>query len=99
MASVYQTYTWLFYAALAVAFVVGTAMLVRTLRGPAWAQVLAMMGALLLFLTWAFPSGGEFGRLIPTVETFAHFNALLGDAGEQIRTRPCRSPTWTGCCC
>ncbi len=68
LASVYQTYTWFLYAALAIACVVGTAMLVRTLRGPAWAQVLAMMGALLLFLTWAFPSGGELGRLIPDLQ-------------------------------
>src|SRR4029453_524561 len=77
LASVYETYTWFLYCALAIACVVGTAMLVRTLRGPAWAQVLAMMGSLLLYLTWAFPSGGEFGRLVPTANTFIHFNSLL----------------------
>ena len=96
LASVYQTYTWLLYAALAIACVVGTAMLVRTLRGPAWAQVLAMMGSLLLFLTWAFPSGGELGRLIPTFETFKHFDSLLRAAGEQVRTSAVPVPDLEG---
>ena len=65
--------------------ITGTGMLVRSMRGPVWAQVLAMMGALLLFLTFSFPSGGEILRLIPTGETFRHFNTLLVDAGAQIR--------------
>ncbi len=96
LASVYQTYTWLLYAALAIACVVGTAMLVRTLRGPAWAQVLAMMGSLLLFLTWAFPSGGELFRLVPTFATFSHFNSLLAAAGEQVRTSAVPVPDLEG---
>jgi transglutaminase-like putative cysteine protease len=96
LASVYETYTWLLYAALAIACVVGTAMMVRTLRGPAWAQVLAMMASLLLFLTWAFPSGGEFFRLVPTYETFAHFNSLLSAAGAQVRTSAVPVPDLEG---
>jgi hypothetical protein len=96
LASVFDSYTWLMYATLAIAFVVGTAMLVRTLRGPAWVQVLAMMGSLLLFLTWAFPSGAEFLRLVPTVATFQHFNELLGTAGQQIRTSAVPVPDFEG---
>jgi len=56
--SVFDTSTWLNYTVVGVALVVGTAMLVRTLRGPAWVQVLGMLAVLLLYLTWAFPSGG-----------------------------------------
>ena len=85
LTQIFKEYTWLVYAAFAVAVVVGAAMLVRTARGPVWTQVIAMAGALLLFLTAVFPSKHEFLRLIPTAETFKHFNALLGLAGDQIR--------------
>src|SRR6185369_935205 len=64
----------------------GSAMLVRTARGPVWTQVLAMAAALLLFLTAVFPSKHEFLRLIPTGVTFKHFNDLLVLAGDQIRS-------------
>src|SRR5262249_31988313 len=64
LSSVFSQFSWFFYTFIAVILIVGTAMLVRTLRGPVWAQVLAMTAALLLYLTWAFPSGGELGRLI-----------------------------------
>jgi transglutaminase-like putative cysteine protease len=86
LTQIFSEFTWLVYVALAVAVVVGAAMLVRTVRGPVWTQVLAMMGALLLFLTALFPSGHEFLRLIPTAATFRHFNDLMALAGEQIRT-------------
>jgi transglutaminase-like putative cysteine protease len=85
LTQIFKEYTWIVYAAVAVCVVVGTAMLVRTVRGPVWTQVLAMMGALLIFLTAVFPSGHEFLRLIPTAQTFQHFNDLLVLAGDQIR--------------
>lgn len=83
--TVFASFTWLFYTGIGVAAIIGTAMLVRSARGPVWAQVLAMMAALLLYLTLVFPSGSEFLRFIPTPATFVHFNALLVDAGSQIR--------------
>jgi len=86
LTQIFKEYTWLVYAAFAVAAVVGAAMLVRTARGPVWTQVLAMAGALLLFLTAVFPSNHEILRLIPTGETFKHFNDLLVLAGDQIRS-------------
>jgi transglutaminase-like putative cysteine protease len=70
-----------------VAAVVGAATLVRILHGPAGLQVLAMMAALLLVLTWLFPSGGEIASLIPTLDTFEHFNALFVQSGEEIRNQ------------
>ncbi len=96
LTTVFASFTWLFYTAIAVAIVVGTAMLVRTTRGPVWAQVLAMMASLLLYLTLAFPSGQEFGRLIPTAATFRHFNELLVVAGQQIRDEAVPVPDLDG---
>jgi transglutaminase-like putative cysteine protease len=87
LSSLFASLTWMLYSAIAVGFIVGSAMLTRHLRGPVWAQVLVMMAALLFFLTIAFPSGNEFLRLIPTASTFQHFNDLLVTAGQQIRTQ------------
>jgi transglutaminase-like putative cysteine protease len=96
LVSVFDTSTWLIYTVVGVALVVGTAMLVRTLRGPAWAQVLAMLAVLLLYLTWAFPSGGEFAAIIPTGETFANFGKLLSTAGTDIRDQAVPVPDRDG---
>src|SRR5215469_10946530 len=87
LSSLFSSLTWLLYAAMAVALICGAAMLTRNFRGPVWAQVLAMMATLLLFLTLAFPSGGEFLRIFPTISTFEHFNDLLVTAGQQIRSQ------------
>jgi transglutaminase-like putative cysteine protease len=96
LVSVFDTSTWLIYTVVGVALVVGTAMLVRTLRGPAWAQVLAMLAVLLLYLTWAFPSGGEIAAIIPTGETFANFGKLLSTAGTDIRDQAVPVPDRDG---
>jgi transglutaminase-like putative cysteine protease len=96
LGSIFISWTWMFYAALAVAFVVGAATLVRTARGPAWVQLLAMLGTLLLFVTWLFPSGGELLRLLPTPATFAHFNQLFIESGEQVRNEAIPVPDLDG---
>ncbi len=87
LATVFANLTWFFYVVIAVAIVVGTAILSRTLRAPVSLQVLAMMAALLLYLTFTFPSGGEIIRLIPTGSTFVHFNNLFVAAGGDIRSQ------------
>jgi transglutaminase-like putative cysteine protease len=87
LSSLFQSFSWFAYSAITVGLVVGAAMLARTARWPVWAQVLAMLAALLLFLTLAFPSGDELFRLIPTESTFLHFNDLLVTAGQQIRAQ------------
>lgn len=96
LGSVFDSSTWLIYAAFCVGLVVGAAMLVRTLRGPVWVQVLAMMATLLLFVTWAFPSGGEIAAIIPTGATFANFNTLLAQAGVAIREQAVPVPDLDG---
>ena len=85
MSTIFQSFTWFFYAAMAIIVVTGTAIGVRALRGPVWAQVIAMLGGLLLFSTLVFPSGGELVGVIPSGATFVHFNDLLVAAGGQIR--------------
>jgi transglutaminase-like putative cysteine protease len=85
MLSIFATWTWLFYSALAVGAVVGSAMVTRALRGPVWAQAIAMLAALLVCLTVLFPSGTAFAGLIPTPSTFVYFADLLGQAGTQMR--------------
>lgn len=96
LASVFDSWAWLLNGILAVAFVSGAATLARTVRAPAGLQVLAGMGALLLFLTWRFSSGEEIAGLIPTAGTFAHFNELLVDAGDQIRQSAVPVPDYDG---
>jgi hypothetical protein len=85
LVTVFASITWLFYTVFAVAAVVGTAMGVRTARGPLWAQFLAMTAGLLACLTLLFPSGEELFRIIPTESTFRHFHELLVAAGQQMR--------------
>lgn len=85
LADVFESWKWLLLGIVVIIVVMGTATLARVLHAPAGVQVLAMMAALLLTLTWMFPSGGEFARLLPTTDTFLHFNDLLARSGDQIR--------------
>ena len=96
LSTIFATFTWFFYIAIAVVVVVGTAMLARTARAPVWVQVLAMMASLVLSLTVMFGSGQEIGRLIPTAGTFRHFNDLLSAAGMQIRDESIPVPDSAG---
>ena len=54
---------------------------------PVWAQVLAMLAALLLALTWIFPSGSELLGLIPHRRPRSTTSASCSpQAGDDIRT-------------
>lgn len=81
--SIFDTWKWLLECILAVGLIAGAALLARTLRFPTWAQTLAMIVALVLALTWMFPSGHEI--LIPTPGTFTHFADLFTQAGQDTR--------------
>lgn len=94
--SIFATWNWLFLVGITVAAIVGTAMAVRAARGPVWAQVIAMVGALLLCLTWLFPSGSELFRFLPTPATFANFASLLNEAGTQIQEEAIPVPDLNG---
>jgi transglutaminase-like putative cysteine protease len=84
ISSIFESWSWLVRCILAVGLIAGAALLARTLRFPVWAQALGMIVALLLTLTWMFPSGHEI--LVPTPATFSHFADLFMQAGQDTRS-------------
>src|SRR5690606_19953894 len=85
LAVLYESWTWLAQAAVAVTLVASAAAVARTLRAPVPIQVVAMLAALLLAVTWQFRSGGEL-FLLPTGQTFAHFQTLLAEVPPLVAT-------------
>jgi transglutaminase-like putative cysteine protease len=85
MSAIFDRWTWLLQSAVLVALVAAAAALARWLLAPVWAQVLAMLAALLLGLTWLFPSGEEFASVLPTLDTFAHFGELAQGSVSDMR--------------
>ena len=84
IATIFESWTWLLDCIFAVGLIAGAALLARTFRFPVWAQLLSMVGALLVTLTWMFPSGHEI--LIPQPATFTHFGELFTQAGQDTRS-------------
>jgi transglutaminase-like putative cysteine protease len=83
---IFETWTWFGQCLLLVGLIAGVATLTRWLRGPLWAQGLAMAGTLLLLLTWFYPSGEEFLGIIPSPGTLGSFGDLLGAAVNDMRS-------------
>ena len=83
LSAIFESWSWLLQSILTVALIAGAAVAARTLRFPTWAQALGMVVALLLALTWIFPSGKEI--LIPQPATFGWFVDLIKQAGEDTR--------------
>jgi transglutaminase-like putative cysteine protease len=86
LSAVFDRWTWLVQCLIVVALIAGAATLARSLRGPVWEQVVAMTAALLIALTWLFPSGEELLGFLPTPATIAHFGELVSKAGEDVRS-------------
>jgi TgpA N-terminal domain/Transglutaminase-like superfamily len=85
LATVFDKWTWAIDVIFAVAAVVGVAMLARQLRAPVWAQVLAMLGALTIVVTWFFGGGTALAGTIPTLDTLRHWTDLANSAGNDVR--------------
>ncbi|MFC0566220.1 transglutaminaseTgpA domain-containing protein [Plantactinospora siamensis] len=85
LSTIFDQWTWLIQVILAVAAGYGAATLARHLRAPLWGQVGAMLLALLLVLTWMFPSGREWLAVIPTLGTFDYFGHLIVSSGADMR--------------
>ncbi|WP_326556763.1 transglutaminase TgpA family protein [Micromonospora sp. NBC_01796] len=96
LSAIFERWTWLLQSTLAVALIAGVATLTRSLRAPVWAQVLSMLGALLLGLTWLFGSGGELLGVLPTPDTIAHFGALLNASAGDMRSYGVKVPDTDG---
>jgi transglutaminase-like putative cysteine protease len=86
LSAIFDSYTWLMEVILAVGLIATAVVSARTLRFPTWAQALSMVVALLLVLTWMFPSGKELLGLLPTTGTFEHFGSLISAAGNDTRS-------------
>lgn len=87
LSAVFQRWTWLIQAAIAVALVAGVAAVTRLIRAPLWGQALGMLGGLTIALTWLFPSGAELLTFLPAPGTFAHFGELLAASVQDMRTQ------------
>ncbi|MEV0453841.1 DUF3488 and transglutaminase-like domain-containing protein [Catellatospora methionotrophica] len=85
ISDIFAGWSWLFEGGLLVAMVTGAALGARSLRGRLWAQLLAMLAALLIGLTWLFGGDTAIVGLIPTPDTFAHFGSLFALAGEEVQ--------------
>ncbi len=84
LASVFEQWTWLIHSFLIVAVLCGVAVLIRSLRAPTWAPTAGMFAAGLLVVTWLYPSGHEIAGIIPSLDTFKHFNSLLTTAATEM---------------
>ncbi|SBT48265.1 transglutaminase TgpA family protein [Micromonospora narathiwatensis] len=86
LSAIFQRWTWLVEATIAVGAVAAAAALSRLARAPLWGQILAMLAGLLIALTWLFPGGTEFLAFLPTPATFGHFGELLGASMQDMRS-------------
>ncbi|GAA1551212.1 hypothetical protein GCM10009827_084770 [Dactylosporangium maewongense] len=82
--TLFNNATWALHAALVVAAMCATGLLVRSVRAPSWAPTPAMALAGLLVLTWSFRSGHEYAGILPSPGTFAHFRDLLRTAAADL---------------
>lgn len=92
LSAIFDRWTWLVQSTMAVAMVAAVAALARLGRAPRWGQVLAMLGGLLLALTWLFPSGAELLGVVPTPATIGHFGALAEASLVDMRTYRVKVP-------
>ena len=84
LSTVFEQWTWLIHSFLIVAVLCGVAVLIRSLRAPSWAPTAGMFAAGLLVVTWLYPSGHEIAGIIPSLDTFKHFNNLLTTAATEM---------------
>ncbi|MEU3457979.1 DUF3488 and transglutaminase-like domain-containing protein [Micromonospora sp. NPDC006766] len=92
LSAIFDRWTWLIEAAIAVAAVAAAAALSRLARAPLWGQILAMLAGLALGLTWLFPGGTELLAFLPTPGTFLHFGELLGASTQDMRSYGVKVP-------
>ncbi|SCF41438.1 transglutaminase TgpA family protein [Micromonospora mirobrigensis] len=92
LSAIFQRWTWLIQAAVAVTVVAGVAALARMLRVPLWGQILGMLAGLLLALTWIFPGGTELLAFLPTPATIDHFGDLMAASVQDMRSYGVKVP-------
>jgi len=85
MSAIFANWTWAVHCLLVVAAVTAAGIGARALRARPWVQVLAMLAALTVMITWLAHGPGAFLGTIPTRSTVQTFGGLLGDASADIR--------------
>src|SRR2546430_6980511 len=96
MSTIVASWTWAMQCLFAVAAVSGAAIGARALRARLWAQLLAMLGALTIMVTWLAHAPHAFLGTIPTRATLQTFGELLGNAGADIQKRGLPVPDTPG---
>ncbi|HCU49668.1 MAG TPA: transglutaminase, partial [Micromonosporaceae bacterium] len=94
--TIFDSLSWLFRAIVIVALISGAAWGARSMRSRLWAQVLAMLGALIIALTMFFSEGTALVGIIPTPATFAKFAELFALSGQEVRTAYVPAPDLRG---
>ncbi len=84
MSTIFGNWTWAFDAAIVVTAVSGAAIGTRALRAPVWVQLLAVIFALTIVVTWISHAPAFLGS-IPTRATIRAFGDLFTSAGTEIR--------------
>ncbi len=84
ISTVFGTWMWAFYAALVIGTVSGTAIAARALRAQLWAQILAMLAALTVMVTWLSHAPHAVLGTVPTAGTLRAFGSLLASAADDI---------------
>jgi transglutaminase-like putative cysteine protease len=84
LSTVFATWTWAIYCAFAVGAVAGAGIGARALRARLWAQLLAMLGALVVMITWLAHAPHAFLGTIPTRATLQSFGDLVSSAMADI---------------
>lgn len=87
LGSVFADWDWLLHCLVVVGLVAAGGTVARLLRAPVWAQLVAMLAALALALTWLFRSGGEPLGLLPGPATVAHAADLFSRLPNEVRTQ------------
>src|SRR5437867_4336858 len=84
LSTVFATWTWAIYCLFAVGAVTGAGIAARALRARLWAQILAMLGALVVMITWLAHAPHAFLGTIPTRATLQAFSDLVSSATADI---------------
>ncbi len=85
MSTIFATWTWALYCMFVIAAVSGAAIAARALRARLWAQILAMLGALVVMVTWLAHAPHAFLGTIPTRTTLRAFGDLMTNATADIQ--------------
>ncbi len=85
MSTIFASWTWSLHCLFAVGAVTSAGIGARALRARLWAQVLAMLGALVVMITWLAHAPHAFLGSIPTRGTLRAFGTLMSSATADIQ--------------